>query len=342
MGRASKWKEFADDQRLTADDAQPVGRTPAGVEVTYPSATLITYDAGSRPTLIYTDEVPLTQTKIRRIVEYQREEINLQTKYAYLIKDRHEWEREEYSIDRLDKKEAGISAGYHLVRAKWPYATYSVNYASFKTAYLGSKPEFVLVNSTQPWKRSALDKEYVNSKYNLEERIENLSYDYWADGSQLVAGNFISNFSTDAAGKIINWQKAEWSLGICKNFEEYHHELRFSDEVKTLLSDTEARRIPFVNTKAGFQHKLWPETVVQCEAIMDIVIAQALAGLDKENKEEEKFRGRPVIERIVWLYKDSLDRYNKRVSEKYGGEKRAAVEEEHFLKDSQRNAPFKH
>lgn len=337
MGRTSLCNELTDAPFLMADDAQPVGRTPAA-RVTYPSATLIAYNT----ILIYQDEVPLTRTEILRKVEYQRELIHLPTKRIYFETYRHYWGRDEYSLDKIDQKEHNISLRSSLVRAECPYAACNVHYSIFKLAYSGTKPEFVLGNIAQPWKRAAPDKEYVTSERGLEERIEALPYDYWAHGSQLVAGSFVSTLSVGAAGKIIYRSDAEWSLGICADFEKYHQELKASAAAKKLLHDTQTGHISFVNPKAGFRHRPWPETILQCERIIDIAIAQALAGIDPRNKEEEKFRGRPVMERIVYLYEDGLDRYNKRISDKKSGEKRAAEEEKHFLKDSRRNVPFRH
>lgn len=337
MGKTPCWKTLANEQKQLSrrDEAQPIGRTYSQPRVTTTSATWIAHSAGPQSVLIYHDEIPIIRTEIDRTIEYHEERVNIQTQRSHLIKYRTSWWRDEYSIE---KRHHSIKPGFHLVRASWPYAAYRVGYASFK-ASMQSSVNFIIGDASKPWQRTYSDMEYVFSVGGLRERIETFENDYWCDENLLVAANFLSPLPVDAAGKMRRKKKTHWILGVCEDFNRHHKELTDSREVKRLLYFTEKNRIMFTHRKAALDLKLWPETILQRENIMQIAIAQALSGLDEKH---ERFRGGAVTKLVSKLYRNGLDRYNSRISTQRRGERDARIEEQQLLIDKMRAVAFKY
>lgn len=335
MGMMSKWEPSTVGSQVEDHEARPVGVASKGLTEAV-TATRIELSAGSSRTLIYSDEFSLIRTKTGRTIDYQKEQFHeVNKRYSYRT-HRYGWQREEYTVDKSNEH---IAVGFHLIRAEWPYANCVAWYAPFKCSKRGSPTIFLLQHSNQPWKRMDIDKEYISSLGMLQERVEALPYDYWTDEGLLVAASFVPAISVEVTNQVRDWTNTHEILGVCENFEAYRQELTTSAEVKKMLQDTENNRIRFEHPKAGLRVKLWPESIAQGENIMAISIAQALSGLDKEH---EYLRGQPVIKLVHKLYRNGLDNYNRRMSTQRRGEKNAAEEQRHFLKDAHRNSPFRH
>ena len=212
----------------------------------------------------------------------------------------HDWIRIEY---KLFKRPFGRRQ-HQLVAARWPYHNGWVVQVKFKPSRRDAIEDHVPPDGIGQNKAVAI------------QWVDALSFDYWETRTGILTAGVSRPKCLDWSDRPRNvHQNAYTLLGICEDFQKCFDSIKNSDEVRELVRMTRAGTIRFGHadnskSSSGKPPRLDDELKVQCEYLIDLSICQALAG---PKGDTSQWCGKPVVELVNSIYRDTLNRQNRKV-----------------------------
>ena len=210
---------------------------------------------------------------------------------------------------RVSSPHPSIQAGDYWVVAQFPYSSGWCQQVPFKRCSKKS-PTDAGQRKSAPLRPQTNQRQFA-SQEELLAWIECLSHDYWETGSYLTAGISIPESPTILAERRRNRAAGSCLVfGTCEDAPSLEQELYASAEIQEIMERTAQNtfRFWFLTRFRQTIPRLRAEVIEQRYQLMWLSVRQAFAGPHKLSR---KWTGRPVVQKVVEIYRDHLNNRNR-------------------------------